>query len=150
MSNFQNDVDKYYNCQCFSVNIDGCEYFVRFNISVTELNDDFIDETKLPAGYSKMSFGDGDVAGKTSGNSIRIIQPQLSSVSEETGATFSHEIGHTLGLKDSFDTSSGCLMSYTTDRELAVEEVMSIIMPIVKSGFCQTTVGRRNRKMKQW
>lgn len=97
-----------------------------------------------------MSFGEGDVAGRSSGNSIRIIMPQLSSESEETGATLSHEIGHTLGLKDSFDYSSGCLMSYTTNRDLTAEEAISIVMPAVNSGFNQTVVGRRNRKMKQW
>ena len=150
LSNFQNDVDKYYNSQSFDVIINDCEYTIRFDITVEEINDDAIDETKLPVGYSKMSFGEGDVAGRSSGNSIRIIMPQLSSVSEETGATLSHEIGHTLGLKDSFDYSSGCLMSYTTNRDLTAEEAISIVMPAVNSGFNQTVVGRRNRKMKQW
>ena len=150
LSNFQNDVDKYYNSQSFDVIINDCEYSIRFDITVEEINDDAIDETKLPVGYSKMSFGEGDVAGRSSGNSIRIIMPQLSSVSEETGATLSHEIGHTLGLKDSFDYSSGCLMSYTTNRDLTAEEAISIVMPAVNSGFNQTVVGRRNRKMKQW
>ena len=150
LSNFQNDVDIYYNSRTFMVNINDCEYIVRFDISVDEVRDDYVDETKLPIGYSKMSFGGEGSAGRSAGNSIRIITPQLCSESEETGATLSHEIGHTLGLKDSFDMSSGCLMSYSVNRELNVEEVREIILPVVNTGFSQTIVGRRNKRMKQW
>lgn len=125
---------------------------MKFDIQIKELNDEHIDETKLPEGCSKLTFKHDNGAGASSGNSIVLKNPRLSSEAKErtTGLTLSHEVGHTLGLKDTRETASGDLMSYSENRALHNSEVELLLKPTFESGFKQTKVGRRNKNEKVW
>ena len=64
---------------------------------------------------------------------IITLSPRSVSDSDKDIGSFIHEQGHSLGLHDTFEKTSGDAMSYSQHRQVKPKEVKSIIIPIINS-----------------
>ena len=64
---------------------------------------------------------------------IITLSPRSVSDSDKGIGSFIHEQGHSLGLHDTFEKTSGDAMSYSQHRQVKPKEVKSIIIPIINS-----------------
>ena len=123
-----NDVNNYLVSKSGIYNICGTDYNVKFDISFNKVNE-FSTDIEYSYGEINLIFGPSKNSANHLKNVIIISSPLRNYEKNDLMGTLSHEILHTLGLKDS--KNSGWLSSYDLNRKLHPEEVAIMLGPCV-------------------
>ena len=127
-NSLKNDVNNFLTSKNGIYNICGTDYNVKFDISFNKVE-------KLPTdienryGEVNLIFEPGKNSADHLKNVIKISSPRRNYERNDLGGSLSHEILHTLGLKDS--SNPEWLSSYDMNRYLHPEEVVIMLEPCI-------------------
>ena len=130
------------NEKSWQIDVEGEVWNVTIKINFIGLESyEAVNESFIKNETSNKVLYDSDLKNPKTGELInasykrRIItlSPRSVSDSDKDIGSFIHEQGHSLGLHDTFEKTSGDAMSYSQHRQVKPKEVKSIIIPIINS-----------------